>query len=795
MYSFRAAEGVQVIQGNATSHTFYKPYNRTISSSSGKRTTKIRKVKKTKKTGVDDYDDDGSYEKVITKTEIKIRKKKRKKSKANDSEEYEEYEVEEEGENASSEMLFGATYSMYMVSDVAVKHQTPKSAACMTWCGNKVKTFDGLTYSHNLHCAHTLVQDIRDGSFSVVLKACAEDVAAEQCTFALQLFVGNVGYTLEKKNGFVRLFTADKELSLPIQMLGMRVNILGHNVKVQLEVIGLTILWDMNQLVTVEASAALFNRTGGLCGTLDQNPQNDFRSKNGAVTKTTATFVDSWQIQTNEANDKCGGTPDNQLEMQCEENVREAAEGVCEQLLSNGKFADCMKVFNKASVMESCISDYCFCSKSERSQCACDGLSVFAKDCQYRGIKLDQEWRDTEICPMKCKPGRIYKACGPSFEATCGSATADMHESCTEGCFCPDGFVQHEGECIQAEHCPCTLRGKTFKKGSEVRQDCNTCRCERGVWKCSDETCGARCGAIGDPHYRTFDGKLFDFMGKCSYYLLKRPNFSIEAENVACSGSLSEGTNFGSSGGADLPACTRSVTIKVVDNHDVTKVIKLKQGRQITVDGIEIQKLPIKILNGLIIVRQTSSIIVSVVFDDGLKVLWDGMTSVYIDAPPSYRDKTQGLCGTFNSNQQDDFLTPEGDVEPSVGAFANKWRTKDTCEYVSDSPDIPHPCQLNIENKEKALSVCAKLKSNVFDACAWYVDPEPYYENCMYDICACKGDLPKCLCTIFASYASECSRQGVTINWRHSVKECSKFVWNDNRSIEHFMSNSILFRS
>jgi hypothetical protein len=47
-------------------------------------------------------------------------------------------------------------------------------------------------------------------------------------------------------------------------------------------------------------------------------------------------------------------------------------------------------------------------------------------------------------------------------------------------------------------------------------------------------------------------------------------------------------------------------------------------------------------------------------FQDGAKIWWDGSTRAYIDVPASYRGKTRGLCGTFNSNMQDDFLTPEG---------------------------------------------------------------------------------------------------------------------------------------
>lgn len=37
------------------------------------------------------------------------------------------------------------------------------------------------------------------------------------------------------------------------------------------------------KMVSIEATAGIFNRTAGLCGTMDQNGQNDFMSKDGTL--------------------------------------------------------------------------------------------------------------------------------------------------------------------------------------------------------------------------------------------------------------------------------------------------------------------------------------------------------------------------------------------------------------------------------------------------------------------------------------------------------------------------------
>lgn len=165
----------------------------------------------------------------------------------------------------------------------------------------------------------------------------------------------------------------------------------------------------------------------------------------------------------------------------------------------------------------------------------------------------------------------------------------------------------NDGVCVKRELCPCRLKGKVFPPKSQIKRDCNTCTCENGNWKCSELTCGARCSAIGDPHYVTFDGKRFDFMGKCSYYLMKTDQISVEAENVACSGAISENMNFLPSVSSELPSCTKSLTVKFNDNSGQLRIIKLKQGGYVLVDGFEVPQLPRELSNGAVKIRQASS--------------------------------------------------------------------------------------------------------------------------------------------------------------------------------------------
>lgn len=95
---------------------------------------------------------------------------------------------------------------------------------------------------------------------------------------------------------------------------------------------------------------------------------------------------------------------------------------------------------------------------------------------------------------------------------------------------------------------------------------CSVCKERR--WHCSQSTCAGVCVATGDPHYVTFDGRCYSFLGDCQYVLARETSglFSVVAENVPC----------GSTG----VTCTKSVTLSLGNT-----VIHLLRGRRDVVIG------------------------------------------------------------------------------------------------------------------------------------------------------------------------------------------------------------------
>ncbi|XP_055377167.1 uncharacterized protein LOC129609258 [Condylostylus longicornis] len=658
------------------------------------------------------------------------------------------------------------SWSMSMTALAGSSKGKSDEGLCFTWNGMNVKTFDGVTYQSQLLCSHTMIEDSVDGTFKIVLRTCQAGVSDDKCNFALLIYWNDFECVIENVDGQMKLSTPNnKIITIPVKIVGVDITYEGRFLRIDLETVGLKILWDKNKFIRFEANKKLFGRTRGLCGTFDGDVRNDFAGTGGITLKTPRAFVDTWSVYYPEEK-SCDVSREINFDMLSYDIViKRKGETILRQLFDNNRLDNCFKVLNKSATIDFALRDYYNCpNTADRNTCACETLATLVAQCTSMGIEIKEGWRDLSTCPVKCNNGRIYNQCGPAVERTCGSATIDAKGKCVEGCFCPEGTVSHNNACVRESECPCSQGGKDFKNNAVIKQNCNTCTCKNGYWKCTENICGARCVSYGSSHFITFDGQEYDFSGKCSYVMLKTGKLVVEVEK----GVVPKGSN----GKFKKLPSTKWVTISHV--YDGNKEIKLKldAGKTVYKDGHLISNFPF--IFGENVVRFASSNFITVELDNEIRVLWDGDSRAYIDAPASTRNKTGGLCGAFNSNTKLDFITPENDYETAVAPFVDKWRAVDSCPAIAESPMELHPCKENPHLKEKAAKYCAYLTGKLFEECHWAVCPNQFYENCMFDVCACTEDkMSDCYCPIISAYNDECSRHGIKIDSHYKIPECA----------------------
>lgn len=654
-------------------------------------------------------------------------------------------------------------YDMYLSSWVP---DIQKSSNCVTYCGNKIQNLDGLLLDAPLYCANVLFET---NKLKIIVRACS--IKESKCSYSLVVMLNDIEYTFEKFDTNFIVKTPKLQFPIPsnqaLDFTGMKVTKIRSNIQIELLDYNVVVVWDTNKLVKITVPPSLRGKTKGLCGNMDGDKNNDLISPEGIKQKTVELFVESWKSPKHNIGDCIEGPTD--IFKCSSEEKRKKGESLCTQIYQNQKLSKCMTIFNVKELIKSCISDYCGCTDFDPSSCICESGESFANECSSKNIILDQGWRDLNICPFTCPQGKIYNHCGPINELKCGDIEK-LTQKCMEGCYCQEGsLVDNFGKCVKKQDCNCEKDGRIFKPNSEYIVDCNNCICKNGLWDCEKKNCSSDCTIHGDPHYKTFDGTKYDFMGKCSYYLLYTKNLTIVGENVPCPVDPKDMEKA-----KNMVSCTKSVTVSyMVDNQ--WRLIKLKYNKIVEVDGNVVNNFPIT-LDDIVTVKKTSSNVI-LDFVDGLHIEWDAINgmanTVRIRAPFSYYKKTMGMCGTFNGDKSDDFTLPNGRITNSVPGFGQKWQTDDYCLYKDLPPTADHPCKKDPIVKEKADKLCSKLKGDIFKSCHTKVNPEESYQDCMFDMCASMAEDIDFFCAIMSTHACDCSQQGIVVEWRKSVSECN----------------------
>ncbi|XP_036433734.1 LOW QUALITY PROTEIN: mucin-5AC-like [Colossoma macropomum] len=343
----------------------------------------------------------------------------------------------------------------------------------------------------------------------------------------------------------------------------------------------------------------------------------------------------------------------------------------------------------------------------------------------------------------KAGPG----AKGVECQKSCHTLDADqcMSTQCTSGCVCPNGqLADGRGGCVKEENCPCFHNGVFYQPGQTVKEDCNTCTCRNRKFLCTSKKCPSTCTIYGEGHYMTFDSMRYSFSGDCEYVLAQdycgnslSGSFRIITENIPC--------------GTTGTTCSRSVKLFLGNKEFILSEEKIKVFS--TNNGTEIAHKIYTV--GIYFVIEASN---------GLVLHWDKKTSLKITLDPLFKRKVCGLCGNYDGNGKNDFVTRGGEEVVEPLEFGNSWRVSSACPKASI---ISSPCNMRPHRQAWAIKQCSIIKSDVFKSCHSLVDPDQYYDICVQDTCACDtgGDC-ECYCTAVAAYAAACNEKGACISWR-----------------------------
>nr|XP_046255016.1 otogelin [Scatophagus argus] len=632
-----------------------------------------------------------------------------------------------------------------------------REMTCRSWGQYNFETFDGLYFYFPGRCTYTLLRDCEETTQASIVVQVHNDPACSSAPYTCQRSVS----LFLPGEGEVRLHATNvtfkgQSLQLPHHIHDLQVEQISQYVLVTQQH-GFTLAWEgRSGSVYIKLSPEFVGRTCGLCGNFNADVQDDLKTSYGVLTHDIEMFGNSW-VEAEPREARCPMVPTD-FPSPCaavDAHVLLKVEEVCATLL-DPPFQSCHDFVSPLSYMASCSNDLCMSGPS--GDVVCQVFSEYARACAHADHPL-HDWRQRiPHCAEQCSPGLVHRECISCCPASCNleRTCIDSKLACLDGCYCPDDLIYEDGGCVMPSDCPCEYHGMFYPSGQTLQEECNNCTCVGGVWSCTDYSCPGECSVTGDMYFQSFDGRIYTFPATCQYVLSKSRNsgkFTVTIQNAPCGSNLDG-------------ACIQSVNL-VIDEDPRTE-ITLSHVGEVFMAGQYRISLPYS--DDIFHIQELSSMFLQVKTAFGLRLQYSWKEfRLYLQADELWKDDTVGLCGTFNGNIQDDFLSPSGMIESTPQLFGNAWRVSSACSPSLSWPQLD-PCDTHQQAVAYASEMCDVLNQDLFSACHEYLSPTSFHRQCRSDTCKCGTS---CLCSALAHYAHHCRRFSVIVDFRSQVPDCA----------------------
>ncbi|CAN8217949.1 unnamed protein product [Coccothraustes coccothraustes] len=659
-------------------------------------------------------------------------------------------------------------------------------ATCWAWGDPHFRTFDGLDFDFQGTCTYTMAESHGNDPGLVPFRVQAKNNirgGIQSVSYVSLVNVDVYGQRISfRQNEDGRVRVNGEVTLLPVLLADGKVRVHPSGFRVALETdFGLRVSYDWNWHLLIDLPSSYFRHVRGLCGNFNLKPLDDIPEAGDNITAIVA-WAKNWKSADSEVDDLiCWDFCDGACPV-CDEKKKELYGGnnYCGIIKKSfqGPFRACHGIVKPHDFYLNCLSDLCL-SDGARS-ILCQVLETYAATCRKHGAMV-HDWRTPSGCPLPCPENSHYEPCGNACPATCSDwhspATCDL--PCVETCACNTGHVLSGGQCVPVSHCGCTRDGRYYRPGEEFWGDdtCRSrCRCdtELGMVVCEDSGCkpgevctvvkGVRrcmanrrsiCVATGDPHYTTFDGRRYDFMGTCVYLLAGLCStdptlipFAVTVEN--------------NHRGSHLVSFTKVVTMEV---YNMTLSLSQEHPQKVKVDGV-LLNLPFTHNHQLqVSLRGVHGFITT---EMGVTVTFNWYSYARVIIPNTYAGAVCGLCGNANGDPHDDFVTRDGHHADNETHLGDSWKVSDV---PGCSAGCSEGCQVCTDAQKRAYrgdKHCGLLgkKRGPFATCHDIIDPSPYLDDCLFDACLYEGHQDT-VCQAIAAYVAVCQSKGAALRpWR-----------------------------
>uniref|UniRef100_A0AAZ1WZ66 VWFD domain-containing protein n=1 Tax=Oreochromis aureus TaxID=47969 RepID=A0AAZ1WZ66_OREAU len=489
---------------------------------------------------------------------------------------------------------------------------------------------------------------------------------------------------------------------------------------------GLMVSYDTNHYVQISVPYTYQNATCGLCGNFNNQPQDDFRTRQGQLVSSDVVFADSWRASGDDdpgcgpqcAGLACAGCTAQQTALYS--NTDHC--GILSS--SSGPFAACHQQLPPQSFVDSCVYDLCVGGGYQ--PILCQALSVYASQCQQNGIQL-QSWRRPGFCEIPCPANSHFESEGTGCPATCinPNSTHNCPLPAQESCICDSGYILSGGVCVPHDECGCSFEGRYYRSGQTDG--------ERGCRPNSYETCLIR----GSGSYQTFDGLTYQYPGACRLTLAKvmglLPFNTLLYLFIVVSFPLRMNSLFFS-----------ILKLIIVEFHFTTPSNRIQ-----------------------IFHSSIYSVIIRTSFGVTVQTVWPHF--VRVTAPGVYSGSLGGLCGDYNGHPHNDFRTPNGVLVNNSQDFGDSWRDGSLSAHCVESMNQ------NSTTNYNSSEYCGILSSRdgPFVPCWSVVDPRQQVDVCV-EIMRGSSDPASTLCDVLRDYALMCQQKGVALGQWRNATGCGK---------------------